>query len=388
MLVDNSVVVLENIYRLAGSGRDPATSVKQGTREVIRAIFASTLTTIVVFFPFVFTSNFLIRLIGKNISVSIISTLLVSLAVAMLLIPMATFYLLSGPSAGNSEVFKKLSIHDRLIQAYHLVLKASMRNPAGTIIGTLAVFFAALLISLTLSLVTNSDVETAEFRLSVTMPAGSTLSKTDAVVAEIESRLASIPEKEDIVSRIEEDQATVTVNLFKDWDKKSKRSLPEIKNDISEKTKNISSAEISMDAISTSGGFESGGGGGGSGGGGNPGADFSSLLGIGSKPESVIIKGQNFRQMKDLADDIRSYVDDLETIDNVNINVQDNTPEVQLHFDMDFIGRNNYTLADLAAALSTFGREYSSGATFRQGTENYDIMIKYSEEDTYSKREH
>jgi len=382
MLVDNSVVVLENIYRLAGSGRDPATSVKQGSREVIRAIFASTLTTIVVFFPFVFTSNFLIRLIGKNISVSIISTLLVSLAVAMLLIPMATFYLLSGPSAGNSEVFKKLSIHDRLIQAYHLVLKASMRNPAGTIIGTLAVFFAALLISLTLSLVTNSDVETAEFRLSVTMPAGSTLSKTDAVVAEIESRLASIPEKEDIVSRIEEDQATVTVNLFKDWDKKSKRSLPEIKNDISEKTKNISAAEISMDAISTSGGFESGGGGGRSGGGGNPGADFSSLLGIGSKPESVIIKGQNFRQMKDLADDIRSYVDDLETIDNVNINVQDNTPEVQLHFDMDFIGRNNYTLADLAAALSTFGREYSSGATFRQGTENYDIMIKYSEEDT------
>ncbi len=380
MLVDNSVVVLENIYRLAGSGRDPATSVKQGSREVIRAVFASTLTTIVVFFPFVFTSNFLIRLIGKNISVSIISTLLVSLAVAMLLIPMATFYLLSGPSAGNSEVFKKLSIHDRLIQAYHLVLKASMRNPAATIIGTLVVFFAALLISLTLSLVTNSDVETAEFRLSVTMPAGSTLSKTDAVVAEIESRLASIPEKEEIVSRIEEDQATVTVNLFKDWDKKSKRSLPEIKNDISEKTKNISSAEISMDAISTSGGFESSGGGGG--GAGNPGADFSSLLGIGSKPESVIIKGQNFRQMKDLADDIRLYVDNLETIDNVSINVQDNTPEVQLHFDMDFIGRSNYTLADLGAALSTFGREYSSGATFRQGTENYDIMIKYSEEDT------
>jgi len=379
MLVDNSVVVLENIYRLAGSGRNPETSVKQGTREVLRAIFASTLTTIVVFFPFVFTSNFLIRLIGKNISVSIISTLLVSLAVAMLLIPMATFYLLSGPSSGNSEVFKKLSIHDRLIQTYHLVLKASMRNPAATIIGTLAVFFAALLISLTLSITTNSEVETSEFRLSVTMPAGSTLSKTDAVVAEIESRLASIPEKEDIVSRIEEDRATVTINLFKDWDKKSKRSLPEIKNDISEKTKNISSAEISMDAISTSGGFESEDGGGGAG---NPGDDFSALLGIGSKPESVIIKGQNFKQMKDLADDIRSYVDDLETINNVNINVQDNTPEVQLHFDMDFIGRNNYTLGDLAAALSTFGREYSSGATFRQGTESYDIMIKYSEEDT------
>src|SRR5690606_20418987 len=123
---------------LAGAGKDPETSVKQGLREVVRAIFASTVTTIIVFLPFLFTTNFLIKLIGKNISVSIISTLLVSLSVALLVIPMATFYLLSGSPAENSEVFKRLSIHDRLIQGYHLVLKTCMRNPAATIIGTLA----------------------------------------------------------------------------------------------------------------------------------------------------------------------------------------------------------------------------------------------------------
>ena len=65
-----------------------------------------------------------------------------------------------------------------------------MRNPASTIIGTLVVFFAALLISLTLSINTTQEVETPNFRLSVTMPGGSTLEKTDAVVSEIESRLA------------------------------------------------------------------------------------------------------------------------------------------------------------------------------------------------------
>ena len=87
--------------------------------------------------------------------------------------------------------------------------------------------------------------------------------------------------------------------------------------------------------------------------------------------------------MKNLADDIKSYVDDLSTINNVNLNVQDNKPEVQLHFDMDYIGRNNFTLRISHHALSTFGREYSSGATFKQGTESYDIMIKYAEEDTW-----
>jgi len=381
MLVDNSVVVLENIYRLAGSGKDPGTAVKQGTKEVWRSIFASTLTTVIVFFPFIFSTNFLIRIIGKNIGVSIVSTLLVSLAVALLFIPMATFYLMCRTSSGEAQIFKKLSIHDRLIQAYHLVLKASMRKPAATIIGTLVVFFAALLISLTLSISSNREIQTPEFRLSVAMPAGSTLRKTDAVVAEIESRLASLPEKQDLVSRIEEDKATVTVNLFKDWDKRSERSLPEIKNDISERTKNISAAEISMDEISTGGGFTGGGSGGESF---NPENDFANLLGFGSESEKVVIRGQNFEQMRKLAGDVENYIDALETIDNVNAGIQDNTPEVQLHFDMDYLGRNNFTLMNLSAALATFGREYSSGAKFKQGTQSYDIIIKYADDDTSS----
>jgi multidrug efflux pump subunit AcrB/ABC-type multidrug transport system ATPase subunit len=377
MLVDNSVVVLENIYRLAGAGKDHETAVKQGTTEVWRSVFASTLTTVIVFLPFIFSSNFLIKIFIKNIGVSIITTLMVSLAVAIMVIPMATYFLLTRTSKSNSQIYQKLSLHNRLIQAYHLILKASMRNPAATIIGTLVVFFAALLISLTLSINTTQEVDSTNFRLSVTMPTGSTLEKTDAVVSEIESRIAGIPEKEDVISRIEEEQATVTINLAKDWDKKSKRKLPEIKNEIEEKTKNISSAEISMDEISTSGGFTSSAGGLA---GVNPGANFMNLLGLGTQSESVIIKGQNFEQMRTLAEDIKSYIDDLETINNVSVNVQENTPEVHLLFDMDYISRNNFNLMNLSSALATFGREYSSGATLRQGNETYDIMLKYADE--------
>ncbi len=377
MLVDNSVVVLENIYRLAGQGKDPRIAVKQGTFEVWRSIFAGTLTTIIVFLPFIFSNNFLVKMIGKNIGVSIISTLLMSLAVALFFIPMATYFLLTRSTNSNSDIFKKLSIHNRLIQGYHLILKASMRRPASTIIGTLVVFFAALLISLTLSISTSEQVQTPTFRLSVTMPGGSTLAKTDAVVADVESRLAALPEKEDIVSHIEEEQATVTINLSKEWAKKSKRTLPEIKNDISEKVKNISSAEINMNELSTSGGFSGGGGGGDSY---NPGSDFMDLIGIGSKKESVIIKGQNFVQMKNLANDIKSSFDNFSSVSNTNINIQEDKPEVHLLFDMDLIGRNNFSLMNLSSALSTFGQEYKSGATFKQGTDNYDIMIKYAEE--------
>ena len=54
---------------------------------------------------------------------------------------------------------------------------------------------------------------------------------------------------------------------------------------------------------------------------------------------------------------------------------------------MDYIGRNNINLMNLSAALMTFGREYSSEATFKQGTESYDIIIKYAEEDTLANNE-
>ena len=377
MLVDNSVVVLENIYRLVSQGEDIDTAVKHGTSEVWRSIFAATLTTITVFLPFLFSDNFMIKIIGKNIGVSIVSTLIISLFVALLFIPMAAHFILKLVKVSDLGVFKKLSIHNRLIQGYYLTLKSSMRNPAGTIIGTLVVFFAALLISLSLSVTSTKEVETSSFRLSVTMPSGSTLEKTDLFVTEIEHALSGIPEKGDIVSKVEETDATMTINLAENWDKTSKRSLPEIKNDILEKVRNLKTGEITMNEISAGGGYT---GATGSAGAVNPGANFMNLLGIGTTTESVIIKGQNFNQMKNISDDIKAAIQNLATMSSVNVNVQDNTPEVHLKFDMDYIGRNNFTLDNISSALSTFGKEYSSGATFLQGTETYDITLKYADE--------
>ncbi|MCA1756216.1 MAG: efflux RND transporter permease subunit [Bacteroidales bacterium] len=373
MLIDNSVVVLENIYRLAGTGKSPGEAVRQGTKEVWRSVLAATLTTITVFLPFVFSDNFMVKLIGKNIGVSIVSTLLVSLAVALLLIPMATHYLLEQRGGGRSQVFKKLSLHNKLIQSYLIILKGSMRKPASVIIGSLTLFFVALIIGLGLSMNSLSEIETASFRINVVMPGGSTLEKTDAVVADIEKRLELVTEKEDIICRIEEDQATVTVNLKEEWDKESDRNLAEIKNDIFEKIRYIESAEVSLDETSSAGGM-----GGGTGSTGvNPGSDFTRMLGIGSESESIEIKGQDFNRMRSVAEDLEYYIDELQTIRSVRVNIQDNTPEVQLFFDTELMGRNNITLANIAQELSSFQREYSSGVSFRQGTDLYDIIIKY-----------
>jgi multidrug efflux pump subunit AcrB/ABC-type multidrug transport system ATPase subunit len=374
MLIDNSVVVLENIYRLAGTGKSPDEAVKQGTTEVWRSVVAATLTTVTVFFPFIFSDNFLVKLIGKNIGVSIVSTLLVSLAVALLLIPMATHFLLSRSKKSSSEVYKKLSIHNRMIQSYLLILKASMRQPGAIIMGSLTLFFAVLLISLGLSMNSLNEIETPEFRFNITMPGGSSLEKTDAVVKDIENRFESLEEKEDIISRIEESQATVTVNLKKEWDKESERKLAEIKNDLKERVGDFSQAEVEMAESSAGGGGSVGGGGSA---GSNPGDGFSRMLGIGSESESIVIKGQDFEKMRNVADDLETFIEELETINSVNINLQENQPEVQLHFDTELMSRNSITLGNVSQELGSFQKEYSSGVKFRQGAEEYDIIIKY-----------
>jgi len=152
MLIDNSVVVMENIYRVASTGRyGTSESVVKGTTEVRRSVIAATLTTISVFLPFVFSTNMVFREVARHISVSIISTLVVSLVVALMLVPMLTHLFLSKVLKSRVHTLEKLSLHNRIVQYYYLLLKAALRRPAATILGALVLFFAVLLISAGLS---------------------------------------------------------------------------------------------------------------------------------------------------------------------------------------------------------------------------------------------
>ncbi|MDR0973563.1 MAG: efflux RND transporter permease subunit, partial [Prevotellaceae bacterium] len=201
MLLDNSIVVLENVYRLSGSGLAPERAVTQGTKEVWRSIVAATLTTVTVFLPFVFSDNFLIKLIGNHVGVSIISTLVVSLIVALLFIPMLTFAILRRKN-NRSSFYEKISITQRPIQIYMVLLKTAMRNPGVTIIGAIVVLFVVLILSLTLNIQSMREVSSDRFYISVTMPRGTTLERTDTYVKGLEERLIdNIPEMQDLVCR-------------------------------------------------------------------------------------------------------------------------------------------------------------------------------------------
>ncbi len=370
MLLDNSVVVLENIYRLSGKRYDAELAVTQGTKEVWRSIFASTLTTVAIFLPFLFSSEYMVKLLGTHIGVSIVSTMVISLFVALLLVPIGAHILLKGKKAKNI-FYEKVTTNNRIIQIYVLLLKSSMRNPAGTIIGAIVLFFVSVFIVLAISVNTLEEVEEDQFSIYVTMPTGSTLENTDLVVADVEQRLAEIAEKKDLISKIQEEEAILTFILKEDYKEIDNRSMGEIKADVEKRVNNIAKAEISLTAPTSSASFR---GGGGSGRSGTQG--FTAFMGIGTNQERVVIKGENFEVMKGVAEDLEYYIEDLSSIRSVNVNVSDNRPEIHLYFNQLLLNEYGINLGNISSELASFSREFTSGVNFKQGTEEYEIIIK------------
>lgn len=411
MLLDNSVVVLENIYRLSAAGDTPERSVTQGTREVWRSILAATLTTVTVFLPFVFSDNFLIKLMGHHIGVSIISTLLISLAVALLFIPMATYTVLRGTKrtgsfkgfhrwfesvrshvkrGDRSTVFyEKVSVTQRPVQIYLVLLKTCMRNPGVTIFGAVILLFLCLILSISLNIQDRKEVENDRFSIYVTMPTGSTLENADQVVHIIEERLAEFPEKQDLISRIRETDAELTLVLKEDFRRIGKRSIADIKSDVQTRLRAINGAEISL---SEAGG---GGGRGGSGFGDMMGGmgSFMRLLGMGENRERIVVKGSDFDLMQRVAEDFRYYLDEQEFIRNTRVSYNRRQPEIRLGFDPILLTSYDISRQNIASGLTSLNPEISSGTSFKVGEDTYDIIIRNranrteEEEETDKKRD-
>jgi multidrug efflux pump subunit AcrB/ABC-type multidrug transport system ATPase subunit len=366
MLLDNSVVVLENIYRLAGRGVSPLQAVTQGTTEVWRSILASTLTTITVFLPFVFSKNFMVEMIGYNVGVSIVSTVLVSLAVALMLVPMASYALLKKNVAKNI-FFEKVTTNLRMVQIYLVFLKSAMRNPAATIIGGIVVFFLAIFISLAVSISSLQEVETKEINLYVTMPSGSSLETTDRTVQEIEKKLDDLAEKQDVISKIEEEQATVTVKLKEKFQDVADRTFAQVKSDINDRTKGIKASSISFTQTANTRSFQ--------GGSRNMMGNFQKMMGIGANEEKIVLKGQDFERLRSVAEDLKYFVDQMESVQSVNLNISDNRPEVHLYFNPLLMTEYNITLSNILSELNSFSKEITTSIQFKQGVDEYDIII-------------
>ena len=163
MLVDNSIVVIENIYRLRSKGVSAARAAVQGTRQVAGAIIASTLTTVCVFLPMVFTTG-TVRELMMPISLTIIFTLGASLLIAMTVVPAAGSTLLR-----NSKE-KKHPFFDKVQNVYGKMLGFCLKVkivPLAIAVGLLVYSIWAVM---RMGIVMIPDMTSNQIEISVKMP--------------------------------------------------------------------------------------------------------------------------------------------------------------------------------------------------------------------------
>lgn len=366
MLLDNSIVVMENIYRHAANRLPAGEATKKGVKEVWRSIVASTLTTVMVFLPFAFSENLFVKLLGKNIGVSVISMLAVSLAASLLLAPMIVHTFLKRKKTGKIR-FERFSVHNRFVQIYLTLLKAAMRKPAATIVGAITIFFITLIVSFGVGQAGKQSNETKELTLYIDAPKGFTLESTDNIVRKVEEKLLGIEECEEAISQVYEEEASIKIKLADDYQRIRNLTIGKLRQDILNQIKDIKPGSYSFSPTPGSRGF--------SGGSSEMGIGLESMLGMRSGAEKIVIKGDDFERMLAVAENIRYNLSNEEYIAHVNIGAPSKSPGLTVDFDQYLMAVYNIQPSAIASELRAAEKEINAGVALNLGAEKYDIVI-------------
>ena len=325
MLTDNSIVVMESIFKQFERGKPPASAARDGAAEVSRAVVAATATTVTVFLPVAFIQSDYQDIL-QELALSIAFPLLASLLVALTLVPAVAARTLS------STLPRPLGT-GRLMEAYTLVLKAGLRHRARVTVGIGVALLGTLILSFYLMLQQQAVQEETRFTVYADLGEGATLDATDQVVRKIEDAVREVSEVERFTTSVREGQGSVTAMLFDRSERPDGRAVDEIKDDLDEKLRGIPGGLVGFDPPTSSVGGRAGGarGGGGRGGRGRSRTGGFNLQ-AGTPSEQAVIRGHDFTVLQTIADNLTYRLEELEEINanTVRADAQRSASEVQV----------------------------------------------------------
>ena len=201
-LIDNSVVVLENIYRHLEQGRSPAEAAEAGGKEVAMPVLASTLTTAIVFFPVTFLYG-VSRFLFSALALSVVISLAASYFVAITVVPLfcARFVRAHSPDLvhnGSARFHRWFnSAFGRVLQGYSWSVGRTLLRPAVTVAVIMAGFGLSLLLYPAVQMAFFPRTDAGQFLMNVKLPSGTRLANTSSKVEAIENLIRRIiPERE------------------------------------------------------------------------------------------------------------------------------------------------------------------------------------------------
>jgi multidrug efflux pump subunit AcrB len=205
-LIDNSVVVLENIFRRLEGGNPPRLAAEVGGNEVALPVLAATLTTAVVFFPVTFLYG-VSRFLFTALALAVVISLFASYGVAMTVVPLFCARFLKAPhgtAAGRRPTWggrfnacfnRKF---EAMLDGYTRLVRIALKRPGWIVGGAAALFLASLLLYPRLGVAFFPRTDAGQFVINLKAPSGTRLEATSAEVQRVEDLIREIIPTEDL----------------------------------------------------------------------------------------------------------------------------------------------------------------------------------------------
>src|SRR6202522_926966 len=202
-LIDNSVVVLENIFRHLEMGQPPQVAAETGGKEVALPVLASTLTTAVVFFPVTLLAG-VSKFLFSAMALAVVISLFASYIVAVTVVPLFCARYLkaqhSGPAAGWGARFNAAfnGSFNRMLAFYEALVQRALKIPVTVLVVFFIAFAASLLLYTRLGFAYFPQTDAGQFVVTFKAPSGTKLTVTEREAANLESLIKSIVRPEDL----------------------------------------------------------------------------------------------------------------------------------------------------------------------------------------------
>ncbi|MBW8331207.1 MAG: efflux RND transporter permease subunit [Prolixibacteraceae bacterium] len=359
MLVDNAIVVLENISRLRENGLSVKEAAIQGASQVSGAITSSTLTTIVVFLPIVYLHGASGELF-KDQAWTITFSLLSSLVVAILLIPMLFNYFYKNSTKPTSQKSLKIS-------GYGKFLGSVIRIKWAVIIATIVLLGLSALILPFIGTEFMPKSETRQFSLDLKMQEGTRLQRTSAAVENLEGIVREVlgEHLETLYSQIGpstgmlnsqdalfqgENTANIKILLKPDSEYSSTFAIQAISQALGE----LPDIEIKFVQDQTA---------------------LGGLLGTDEAPLVIEIHGDDLDVLEDLSNQVKTAVQQIPELYNIEASMEGGSPEVEIIVDRMRAGIFNMSVANVVTQIQNQLTGKVAG-TMEKGGEMQDITLR------------
>ena len=360
MLVDNSIVVIENIYRLRSEGASVTEAAIEGTREVAGAIAASTLTTVCVFLPIVFTEG-ITRQLFVDMGLTIGYSLGASLIVALTVVPaMSSKILVKTKEQKESRFF------NGLMNGYGKVLDWSLKHKAVIFIGVLVLLVGSALASLSKGTAFMPTMESTQMTITLELPDTTPLSETAEVTDRVVEILRNMEDVEDVGAMASTssmgslmggsaDSSTHETSIYLTTVEKPKLNNKELSNAIEEQTAQLceeTGAELSIETSMM---------------------DMSALGGDGI---SIQVRGRDLDTLQQIVKEVAAIVEATEGTAKVSDGLEEATGEMRILIDRDKAMDQGLTVAEVYQQIAAKLKDASSATTFETTAKEYEVYVK------------